>query len=393
MSDYSTKTEALYQGDHFPELGIHPETIPCFLTTAFTMKGFQEVQETYQKKGYTYIRTRNPNRTALGEVLSCLEGGETSLIFASGMGAITSTLLAILEPGDHIICNANIYGETFCVMTQILKKCNVEVTLVDYQNTEDIVRALRPNTRLIYSEVFSNPTLTLVDLRAVAEIAHCHGALLMVDNTFTTPIAIRPIEFGADIVVNSLTKFLNGHSDAAGGAVTATQALCDKIHPVAMLLGTPGDPFSSWLIQRGIKTASLRIPQQMHTAEKLAKMLSEHPCVEKVNHPSLPSYPQKQLADRMFGKNGRCAMLSFIVEEAPEKINRFMRALKFPRYAPTLGGLHTTLSYPVLSSHADVPDETRRKMGITPGMIRVSVGIEDADDLMRDFEQALEVLR
>lgn len=393
MSDYSTKTEALYQGDHFPELGIHPETIPCFLTTAFTMKGFQEVQETYQKKGYTYIRTRNPNRTALGEVLSCLEGGETSLIFASGMGAITSTLLAILEPGDHIICNANIYGETFCVMTQILKKCNVEVTLVDYQNTEDIVRALRPNTRLIYSEVFSNPTLTLVDLRAVAEIAHRHGALLMVDNTFTTPIAIRPIEFGADIVVNSLTKFLNGHSDAAGGAVTATQALCDKIHPVAMLLGTPGDPFSSWLIQRGIKTASLRIPQQMHTAEKLAKMLSEHPCVEKVNHPSLPSYPQKQLADRMFGKNGRCAMLSFIVEEAPEKINRFMRALKFPRYAPTLGGLHTTLSYPVLSSHADVPDETRRKMGITPGMIRVSVGIEDADDLMRDFEQALEVLR
>lgn len=393
MSDYSTKTEALYQGDHFPELGIHPETIPCFLTTAFTMKGLQEVQETYQKKGYTYIRTRNPNRTALGEVLSCLEGGETSLIFASGMGAITSTLLAILEPGDHIICNANIYGETFCVMTQILKKCNVEVTLVDYQNTEDIVRALRPNTRLIYSEVFSNPTLTLVDLRAVAEIAHRHGALLMVDNTFTTPIAIRPIEFGADIVVNSLTKFLNGHSDAAGGAVTATQALCDKIHPVAMLLGTPGDPFSSWLIQRGIKTASLRIPQQMHTAEKLAKMLSEHPCVEKVNHPSLPSYPQKQLADRMFGKNGRCAMLSFIVEEAPEKINRFMRALKFPRYAPTLGGLHTTLSYPVLSSHADVPDETRRKMGITPGMIRVSVGIEDADDLMRDFEQALEVLR
>lgn len=393
MSDYSTKTEVLYQGDHFPELGIHPETIPCFLTTAFTMKGFQEVQETYQKKGYTYIRTRNPNRTALGEVLSCLEGGETSLIFASGMGAITSTLLAILEPGDHIICNANIYGETFCVMTQILKKCNVEVTLVDYQNTEDIVRALRPNTRLIYSEVFSNPTLTLVDLRAVAEIAHRHGALLMVDNTFTTPIAIRPIEFGADIVVNSLTKFLNGHSDAAGGAVTATQALCDKIHPVAMLLGTPGDPFSSWLIQRGIKTASLRIPQQMHTAEKLAKMLSEHPCVEKVNHPSLPSYPQKQLADRMFGKNGRCAMLSFIVEEAPEKINRFMRALKFPRYAPTLGGLHTTLSYPVLSSHADVPDETRRKMGITPGMIRVSVGIEDADDLMRDFEQALEVLR
>ena len=393
MSDYSKETEALYKGDHLPEFGMYPEAIPCFMTTAFTMKGFQEVQETYANKGYTYVRTRNPNRTALGEVLSCLEGGEASLIFASGMGAISSTLMTILEPGDHVICNANIYGETYSVMTQVLKKCSVDVTFVDYQNTEDIAKAVQPNTKLIYSEVLSNPTLTLVDLRAVAEIAHQHGALLMVDNTFTSPIAIRPMDFGADIVVNSLTKFLNGHSDAIGGAVTTTQELCDKIQPMAMLLGTPGDPFSSWLIHRGIKTASLRIPQQMHTAEKLAKMLSEHPCVEKVNHPSLPTYPQKKLADRMFGKNGSCAMLSFIVEEDMEKIDQFMHALQFPRYAPTLGGLHTTLSYPVLSSHATVPDETRRKMGITPGMIRVSVGIEDSDDLVKDFAQALEVFR
>ena len=393
MPEYSVSTEALYQGNHIRGMEMHPETIPCFLTTAFTMKGFKEVQETYDTKGYTYIRTRNPNRTALGEVISCLEGGEESLVFSSGMGAITTTLMALLEPGDHVICNANIYGETFCVMTQILKKCGVEVTFVDYQNTEDIAKAVRPNTKLIYSEVFSNPTLTLVDLRAVSALAHQNGALLMVDNTFTSPIAIRPIDFGADIVINSLTKFLNGHSDAVGGAVTTTQALCDKIQSVAMLLGTPGDPFSSWLIERGIKTASLRVPQQMHTAEKLAKMLSEHPCVEKVNHPSLPTYPQKALADSMFGKNGYCAMLSFIVEEDKEKIDQFMLALKFPRYAPTLGGLHTTLSYPVLSSHAGVPDETRRKMGITPGMIRVSVGIEDADDLVRDFEQALAVFK
>ena len=388
MSNYSIATEALYKGDHLPGFGMHPETIPCFLTTAFTMKGFQEVQDTYARKGYTYIRTRNPNRTALGEAISCLEGGEASLIFSSGRGPITSTRLTVLEPGDHMICNANIYGETFCVMTQILKKCSVEVTLVDYQNTEDVAKAVRPNTKLIYSEVFSNPTLTLVDLRAVAEIAHKNGALLMVDNTFTSPIAIRPIDFGADIVINSLTKFLNGHSDAVGGPVTTTQALCDKIQPVAMLLGTPGDPFSSWLIQRGVKTASLRLPQQMHTAEKLAKMLSEHPRVEKVTHPRLSPSPQKEPADRTIGKTTKSAMLSFIVEEDLEKIDQFMLALKFPRYAPTLGGLHTTLSHPVTSSHMGVPDETRRKMGITPG---VSAGIEDADDLVADFENALKV--
>ena len=388
---FSHITEALYSGEKVRGMNMAPETLPCFMTTAFTMKGFKEVQDTYATKGYTYVRTRNPNRTALGEVISCLEGGEMSLIFSSGMGAITSTLMTLLNKGDHVICNANIYGETFSVMTEILPKCGVDVTFVDYQNTEAIQQAVRHETKLIYSEVLSNPILTLVDLKAVANIAHENGALLMVDNTFTTPIAIRPIEFGADIVINSLTKFLNGHSDAIGGSVTTTADLCNKIQPVAMLLGTPGDPFSAWLIHRGIHTASLRLPQAMHTAEKLATSLAKNPHVTHVNHPSLPDYPQKELADRVFGRNGYCAMLSFIVPEDLEKIDQFMMALHFPRYAPTLGGLHTTLSHPVTSSHMGVPDETRRKMGITPGLIRVSVGIEDADDLVADFENALKV--
>ena len=389
--EFSYITEALYSGEKVRGMNMAPETIPCFMTTAFTMKGFKEVQDTYATKGYTYVRTRNPNRTALGEVISCLEGGEMSLIFSSGMGAITSTLITLLSKGDHVICNSNIYGETFSVMTEILPKFGVEVTFVDYQNTEDIRKVVRKETKLIYSEVFSNPTLTVVDIKAVADIAHENGALLMVDNTFTTPIAIRPIDFGADIVINSLTKFLNGHSDAIGGSITTTADICDKIQPVAMLLGTPGDPFSSWLIHRGIHTASLRLPQAMHTAEKLASTLAMNPHVTHVNHPSLPDYPQKELADRMFGKNGYCAMLSFIVPEDLEKIDRFMMALRFPKYAPTLGGLHTTLSHPVTSSHMGVPDEIRRKMGITPGLIRVSVGIENADDLVADFENALKV--
>lgn len=391
MSEYSIATEALYKGETVRGMELKPETIPCFLTTAFTMDSLTEVNETYASKGYTYVRTRNPNRNALGEVISCLENGEASLVFASGMGAITSTLMTLLNPGDHVICNANIYGETFSVMTQILGKCGVEVTFVDYQDTAAIAAAVRPATKLVYSEVFSNPTLTLVDLEAVAEIAHKNGALMMVDNTFTTPIAIRPLDFGADIVINSLTKFLNGHSDAMGGSITATQALCDQIQPVAMLLGTPGDPFSSWLIHRGINTAAIRLPRQMHTAQRLAQVLSGHKHVSRVNHPSLPDYPQKALADRMFGPNGYCGMLSFTVPEDIGRIDGFMQALRFPKYAPTLGGLHTTLSHPVTSSHMGVPDEVRRKMGITPGMIRVSVGIEDPDDLAADFANALKV--
>ncbi len=391
MDHFSYTTEALYQGEKVRGMDLAPETIPCFMTTAFTMRGFKEVQETYATGGYTYIRSRNPNRAALGEVLSCLEGGEQTLVFSSGMGAITTTLLALLERGDHVICNANIYGETFATMSKILSKWGVEVTFTNFQDTQNIQNAIRPQTKLIYTEVLSNPTLVLTDLREVAKIAHENGALLMVDNTFTTPISIRPLDFGADIVMNSLTKFLNGHSDAIGGSITTTKALCDKIQPMSMLLGTPGDPFSSWLIHRGIHTASLRVPQAMATAEKLAAALAANPHVTKVNHPSLPDYPQRQLAGEMFGKKGSCPMLSFILPEDMEKLDQFMLALRFPRYAPTLGGLHTTLSHPVTSSHMDVPDETRRKMGITPGMLRVSVGIEDPEDLVADFINALKV--
>lgn len=390
-NNVSIRTKALYTGNAVEGMQLHPESMPLFMTNAFTMKGFEEVQETYARHGYTYIRSNNPNRTALGEVVSCWEGSESTIIFSSGMGAITSTLLALLDEGDHVICNANIYGETYSTMDKILRKCHIDVSFVDYRDMDAVRAAVRPETKLIYSEVFSNPTLTLVDLKAVAELAHANGALLMVDNTFTTPVAIRPLDFGADIVMNSLTKFMNGHSDALAGSISSTKEICDRIYPTAMLLGTPGEPFTSWLIQRGIETAALRIPYQMKSAENLARVLAANPHVEVVNHPSLETYPQKDLADQMFGEKGYCAIVSFIVPEDREKIDAFMKALQFPRYAPTLGGLHTTLSHPVTSSHFGVPDAERRKMGITPGMIRVSVGIEDMNDLARDFEEALKV--
>ena len=385
------ESELLHIGGQVKGMDLKPESLPLFLTTAFTMNSLTEVMDTYANKGYTYVRTRNPNRAALAEAISYLEHGEKSLIFSSGMGAITSTLMTLVKAGDHILCNSNIYGETFLVMTTLLSKFGVEVDLVNFEDLAVVEAALKPNTKMLFTEVVSNPTLSMCDVRALADLAHERGALLMVDNTFTTPIAIRPLELGADIVMNSLTKFINGHSDAMGGSITATEKIVDTVMPISMLCGTPGDPFDSWLIYRSIHTLPLRMPKQMESAARLALALNENPLISKVNHPSLPDYPQKELAARQFGPQGVVAMLSFIVPEKADRMDAFLQSLRFTSYAPTLGGIRTTLQHPVTSSHPNVPDDIRRAMGITPGMFRVSVGLEEPDDLIADFKKALEV--
>ena len=357
MSDFTRASEILYAGEHVKGMDLKkPETLPIFETTAFTMNSLSELAEVTAEKGWTYSRTRNPNRAALAEAISYLEGGEASLIFASGMGAITVPMITLLQPGDRVLCNANIYGETFSTLRDILSKMGVETDFVDYLDMDAVRAAIRPETKMIYSEVVSNPTVKIADIPALAELAHKNGAWLMVDNTFTSPFAIRPMDFGADIVINSLTKFLNGHADAMGGSMTTTAELVDKIRPYSMLVGTPGDAFSSWLIAEA----------------RLARTLFR--CRSSVVLPQ-PLLPQ----------------MSFVLPEDIEKIDAFMKALRFTRYAPTLGGLRTTMSHPVTSSHFSMPDAERRKIGITPGMIRLSVGLEDPDDLIADFSNALKV--
>jgi cystathionine gamma-synthase len=355
------------------------------------MKTLSEVKQTYKDEGYTYIRTNNPNRDLLANAVSWLEGGEKSLIFSSGMGAITTTLITILNSGDHVICNSYIYGETFDVFSKLLSRFGVETDFVDLGDIDAVNAAIKPSTKLIYTEVLSNPVIELTDIAAMADIAHAHNALLMVDNTFTTPLAIKPIELGADIVINSLTKFMNGHSDAIAGSITASAKLIDEIHPVRMLCGTPGEPFNSWMILRGLHTLSLRVPKQMSNAKKLAEALEKHPAVRKVNYPGLESSPQHDLALRVFTDSGFGGMLSFIIPDDDEKVDEFMSRLHFAHYAPTLGGLRSSLDHPIISSHKHMPDALRRKMGITPGMFRLSVGIENPDDLIRDFYNALSV--
>lgn len=391
---FSEGTRLLYEGRNVNGLDISPEAFPLFMTSAFNIgKNLKEVEKTYDEKGYTYIRTRNPNRKALADVLTYLEQGTDTLIFSSGMGAITTTHFALLAPGDHMLCNENIYGETFDAITSLLKNYGVETTFVPFDNLEAVKEAMRPNTKMLYTEVASNPTDRLCDIEELANIAHAQDALLMVDNTFTTPICIKPLTLGADIVINSLTKFINGHSDALAGSITIKDMdLYEKIHTVRMLTGTSGCPYASWLVYRGIHTADLRIRRQCDNAAKLAAALNENPHVSVVNHPSVSTHPQYELGKKLFTSPSlMTGMLSFEMPDDRSKINAFMDKLHIANYAPTLGGIRTTLSYPLLSSHMHVPEEDRKKMNITGGLMRVSVGIENPEDLIADFTQALKV--
>lgn len=390
---FSEETRVLYEGHHVNGMDLAPEAFPLFMTSAFNMGNLDNVAHIYDVKGYTYIRTRNPNRKALADVITYLEKGEDTLIFSSGMGAITTTYFSLLQPGDHMICNENIYGETYDAITSLLKNYGVTTDFVPFGDLEAVKSAVKPNTKMIYTEVASNPTDRLCDISAIAEIAHSAGALLMVDNTFTTPICIKPLSLGADVVINSLTKFLNGHSDALAGSITVKDmALYEKIHTVRMLTGTSGCPFASFMVFRGIHTSELRIKKQCENAAKLARALAENPHVLRVNHPAVAEGADRELAEKLFeSPELATGMLSFEMPDDREKINAFMDRLHIAHYAPTLGGIRTTLSYPLLSSHMHVPEEDRKKMNITGGLMRISTGIENAEDLIKDFNNALKV--
>lgn len=391
--EFSEATRILYEGDAVLGSTMSPEAFPIFMTSAFQMGDLDDVEKTYEEKGYTYIRTRNPNRKALADLITFLEQGEDTLVFSSGMGAITTTYFALLQPGDHFLCNENIYGETYDAITTLLNNYGVETEFVDFRDIDAVEKAIKPNTKMLYTEVASNPTDHLCDIPGIAETAHGAGALLMVDNTFTTPLAIKPLSFGADIVINSLTKFMNGHSDALLGSITVKdQEIFEKVHTVRMLTGTSGCPFTSWLVYRGLHTVELRVKKQMSNAAKLAKALEKNPNVLHVNHPSLECHSEYAIGTKLFrDKESITGMLSFEMPDDREKINGFMNHLHLAHYAPTLGGIRTTLSYPLLSSHMHVPEADRIKMGISGGLMRVSVGIEDAEDLIADFTQALKV--
>jgi cystathionine beta-lyase/cystathionine gamma-synthase len=390
LQNYAPDTIQLYSGMELPT-DLNPEAAPLYMTTAFILPGdLEDVTECYSEKKFTYIRTRNPNRRILEDAVSALEHSEKSLIFSSGMAAIHTALMTNLAAGDHVLAAATLYGESIEILTHY-KKFNIEAEFVDFTDLDAIKKAIKPNTKILYTETISNPKITLVDVEAVAEIAHDAGAMLFVDNTFATPCAIHCLDKGADLVIESLTKFMNGHSDALLGSISGKGELVDKIEMLQHLYGGTGGTFSSWLVLRSLRTLDLRMEKHMSNADKLANALAKNPHVAKVNYPTVPGYPQAELAKKLFDGEGFGGMLSFEFKpENRKEMGAMLANLKLAQYAPTLGGFRTTLSHPCTSSHSELTEEERLAIGIHHGMIRVSVGLENPNDLIADFNQAID---
>jgi cystathionine gamma-lyase len=341
-------------------------------------------------KGYDYARTRNPTRDAWQRCIADLEGGIRAFAFASGMAA-TSTVLELLDAGSHVIAMEDIYGGTYRLFERVRKRTmNLEVSYVDLSDMDRLAAAMRPNTRMIWIESPTNPTLRLVDIAQVAEFARRKNVLTVVDNTFATPWVQRPLELGADIVTHSATKYLNGHSDMVGGvAVTANPELADKIGFLQNAVGGISGPFDSFLALRGLKTLAIRMRQTSENALAIAQWLESHPAVTRVIYPGLPSHPQHELAKRQM-QNGFSGIVTFFIKGGLEPARRFLERCRLFTLAESLGGVESLVDHPGLMTHASIPAEKRAALGIDDSLIRLSVGIEDATDLIEDLRQALE---
>lgn len=390
---FSTNTQILYSGGFIEGDTLRPETPAIYNSTAYVVRDTLDYDsKNNEQKGFFYNRTRNPNRESLGEAISFLEKGEKTLILSSGMAAISTTILSLVKQGDHILASSSIYGETIELMKDMLPKFGIDVNFVDFTNPSDVKTKMKPNTKILYTEIVANPLLSIVDIREISKISKEADVLLIIDNTFTTPYTISPIEFGADVVIHSLTKFLNGHSDVTAGSITSSTEIINKIIPSYLLLGSCADANSSWLCLRGIRTFSMRMKQQCQNALKLAEFLESDKRVRKVNYPGLDEHPQHNIAMETF-KQGFGPMISFLVEDDRAKVDKFIRKLNMIEYLGTLGGYRTSLAHPATAFRFEFTKEELVSMGMTEGLIRISVGAEEAEDLIEDIKQALDVFK
>ena len=344
-------------------------------------------EELGRHKGYEYGRTQNPTRLAVEQNIAAIESGKAAFAFASGMAAI-GAIATLLQAGDHVIVSDNTYGGTFRLFDKVLTRSRLSFSYVDTSRLDLVEQAITPATRMLFVETPTNPILTLTDLRQAADLAHRRNLRLVVDNTFASPYVQRPIEFGADIVTHSTTKYLNGHSDSVGGVVILTRD--DDIEWLKFIQNAEGailSPFDSWLVLRGTKTLPLRMIQHNANGLALAQFLAAHPKVQRVYYPGLPSHPQHELAKRQM--RGFGGMLSFDLGSL-EAARRVLNNVRLHSLAESLGGVETLISHPATMTHASVPDERRAALGITDGLVRISAGIEDIEDLKEDLAQALD---
>src|ERR1700758_4027328 len=363
-------TDAIHVGQE-PEPATGAIVAPIFQTSTYVQ------EELGKDKGYDYARTAHPNRRALERCVARLEGGQSAYVFTSGMAAIDA-MFRLLRPGDHTLISRAVYGGVYRLTTQFLCQFGLEFTFVDTSDLECVRKSLRPNTRMIYVETPTNPTMTVSDIAEIADIANERHITVTVDNTFLSPYLQRPLELGAHIVVHSMTKYLNGHSDATGGAWTPPPpADAEKIYFLQRSTGAGLAPMDCFLVSRGIKTLAVRMKQHDANGRAVARFLEDHPCVKRVFYPGLPSHPQHGIAVRQ--QRGFGAMISFDVVTR-ENVRMVLNSLKVCSLAESLGGVETLISHPATMTHSSVPAEVRQRIGITEGLIRISVGIEDVED-------------
>jgi len=382
-------TKAIHAGQKpCPVTGAH--VTPIYQTSTFVFKDVDQGARRFagEEAGYIYTRLGNPTVAELEEKIAALEGGEAALGAASGMAAISTALLSLLKQGDHVVAGDTLYGCTHGFIHEMLPQYGIEVTMVDTSDLSNIEKAMKPNTKVVYVETPANPTMKMVDLKGASDIAHRHGARLIVDNTFMSPYLQRPIEHGADVVVHSATKYIGGHGDVIAGLIISSKELIDNMRiPYLKDFGGVLSPFDAWLLLRGLKTLGIRMERHCINAQKVAEYLEKHSMIEKVHYPGLLSHPQHELAKKQM--DGFGGMMSFELKGGLQAGKVLMNNVKMISLAVSLGCVDSLIQHPASMTHSPVPREERLKAGITDGQVRLSVGIEDVEDIVADLDQAL----
>ena len=375
------ETRAIHAGCE-PDSGTGAIMTPIFQTSTY-------IQESPGKhKGYDYSRTHNPTRSALEKNIASLEEGNYGLAFSSGMSA-TSAITQLLNKGDHIICCDDVYGGTYRLFDKVLKRYGLEIDFTDLTNPQSLERHIKDNTKILWLESPSNPLLKLIDIEAISNIAKKNNILTVVDNTFATPFFQKPLNLGADIVMHSTTKYLNGHSDVIGGAIiTNDEELYDKLQFLQNAVGAVPSPFDCFLVLRGIKTLAVRMERHEENAMRISQYLEKHPKVRKVIYPGLDSHLQHELAKKQMSGFG--GIITFFIKGGLESARRFLEKVKIFSLAESLGGVESLIEHPAIMTHASLPKKVREKTGISDELIRISVGIENVEDLIDDLKEALE---
>ncbi len=385
-------TKAIHAGQE-PDPLTGAISVPIYQSSTFvfdnTAQGAARFAGT--EDGYIYTRLGNPTTRALEDCVAALEGGYRSLATATGMAAVCSAYFALLGAGSHIVSSRSVYGPSRVVLEKHFSRFGVESTFVASENADEIEKAMRPETKLVYIETPTNPTIEITDIARAAEIAHANGALLCVDNTFCSPHLQRPFEFGADISLHSMTKFLNGHADVVAGILVArTEEVFERLRPTVTTFGGTIDPHQAWLVLRGLKTLPMRVERGQANAIEIAKMLADHPKVEWVRYPGLKDDPAYELAQRQM--DGPGSLMSFGLRGGLEAGRKLLDNVKLLALAVSLGGIESLAQHPASMTHAGMTPEARERAGITDGLVRISVGCEDLDDIRRDLEQALAIV-